>query len=140
MQQFLEFAGNNLFLFGALVVVLVLLAQNIIAGTDKTAVTPGGATELINREEAIVVDVRPMNDFSSGHIINAINIPANSLSKQLAQLEKHKDKPVIVACRSGAQSAAACKQLRKEGFEKVHNLKGGMLAWESDNFPVSRKK
>ena len=139
MDDFLKFAGENLFLFGALAVILVLLAQNLIASTDKTAVTPSGATELINREEAVVVDVRPMNDFNAGHIINAINIPANSLAKQMAQLEKHKDKPIIVACRSGAQSSMACKQLRKEGYEKIHNLKGGMLAWESDSLPISRK-
>jgi len=140
MQQFLEFAGNNLILFGALIVVLVLLAQNIIVGMDKTAVTPRGATELINREDALVVDVRPMNDFSSGHILNAINIPANSLKKQMAQLEKHKDRHIIVACRSGTQSAIACKQLRQAGFEKVHNLKGGMLAWQNEDFPISHKK
>ncbi|MEW7978219.1 MAG: rhodanese-like domain-containing protein [Candidatus Sedimenticola endophacoides] len=140
MDDFLKFAGENLFLFGALAVILVLLAQNLIASADKSAVTPSGATELINREDAVVVDVRPMNDFNAGHIINAINIPANNLAKQLSQLEKHKNRPIIVACRSGAQSSLACKQLRKAGYERVHNLKGGILAWESDNLPVSRKK
>ncbi|MES9869167.1 MAG: rhodanese-like domain-containing protein [Sedimenticola sp.] len=140
MQQLIEFAGNHLFLVLALFVVLALLIQNLLASSGKFSVQPAGATDLINREDAVVVDVRPMNDFSKGHIINAINIPSNSLKNQLGQLEKDKDKPIIMACRSGAQSSAACKVLRKEGFEKVYNLHGGMLAWESANLPVSRKR
>lgn len=140
MEQLIEFTGNHLGLVAALAVIVVLLAQNLLATSGKNAVQPLRATELINREEAIVVDIRPMNDFTKGHIINALNIPANGLKNQLQQLEKHKSKPVIVACRSGAQSNAACKQLRNAGFEKVYNLQGGMLAWENASLPVSHKK
>ncbi|HHH38139.1 MAG TPA: rhodanese-like domain-containing protein [Sedimenticola sp.] len=140
MQQYLEFAANHLFLVSALVVVLALLAYNLLAGGDKASITPFQATELINHDDAVVVDVRPIADFSSGHIINAINIPANGLKKQLKRLEKYKQRPLIMVCRSGAQSATACRELRKEGFEKVYNLRGGILAWQSANLPVSRKK
>ncbi|MES9844270.1 MAG: rhodanese-like domain-containing protein [Candidatus Sedimenticola sp. PURPLELP] len=140
MQQLIEFAGNHLMLVVALFAVLALLIQNLMASSGKFTVQPAGATELINREDAVVVDVRPMNDFANGHIINALNIPTNALKNQLSQLEKDKDKPIIVACRSGAQSSAACRTLRKEGFEKVYNLHGGMLAWENAKLPVSRKK
>ncbi|MES9964727.1 MAG: rhodanese-like domain-containing protein [Candidatus Sedimenticola sp. 20ELBAFRAG] len=140
MQQLIEFAGNHLMLVVALFAVLALLIQNLMASSGKFSVQPAGATELINREDAVVVDVRPMNDFANGHIINALNIPTNALKNQLSQLEKDKDKPIIVACRSGAQSSAACRMLRKEGFEKVYNLHGGMLAWENAKLPVSRKK
>jgi rhodanese-related sulfurtransferase len=140
MEQFVEFVGNHLFLFFALALVLFLLAQNLMAAADKSAVKPEAATALINHEDAVIVDVRPMNDFSTGHIINAINIPSNSLKSQIGQLDKYKDRPIIMACRSGAQSSAACKQLRKNGFEKVYNLQGGMMAWQSANLPVSKKK
>jgi rhodanese-related sulfurtransferase len=139
MQQFLEFVANHPMLFAALGLVAVLLIINLITGMDKTAIDPQQATTLINHEEALVVDVRPMADFSGGHIINAINIPVNGLKNQLNRLEKHRSKPIIVACRSGTQSGAACKQLRKEGFEKVFNLKGGILAWQGANLPISRK-
>jgi len=142
MDQIVEFAGNHLALAAALVVVLFLLIQNLMADMGgKGIVTPQGATELINRQDAIVVDVRPIGDFSKSHIINSINIPASSLNNQLTQLEKYKDKgvPVVVACRSGGQSAAACKTLTNNGFEEVYNLKGGILAWQSANLPVSRK-
>jgi rhodanese-related sulfurtransferase len=139
MEQYIDFVTNNIFLFAALCVVLALLAHNLMAGGGKFAVTPQKATELINREDAVVVDVRPIADFSKGHIINAINIPMNSLKSQLGRLDKYKQKPVIVACRSGAQSAGAGKQLRQAGFEKVYDLKGGIMAWQSASLPVSRK-
>ena len=88
----------------------------------------------------MVVDVRPMNEFADGHILHSLNIPMNGFGKQLGQLEKYRNRPIIVSCRSGAQSSAACKQLRKAGFDQVYNLRGGIMAWQSANLPVSRKK
>lgn len=140
MDQIIEFAGNHLGLVIALVVILTLLIQNLVSGGGgRDAVDPVRATELINHEDALVVDVRPMADFNQGHIIGAINIPSNGFANQLKQLERHKSRPIIVSCRSGAQSAQACATLRKAGFEKVHNLRGGILAWQSANLPVTRK-
>lgn len=140
MQQLLEFVTNNIYLFVALAVVCALLAHNLFVGMDKSLISPQSATELINREDAVVVDVRPISEFSSGHIINAINVPMNGLQKQIKSLEKYRERPIILACRSGAQSSGAGKQLRKAGFEKVYNLQGGILAWQNANLPVSRKK
>ncbi len=142
MEQLVEFAGNHLALVAAFAVIVVLLAQNFMSDMGgKGMLTPQEATEMINRKDAVVVDVRPIADFSKSHIINSINIPAASLNKQLSQLEKYKDKgvPVILACRSGAQSSVACKTLAKSGFEEVYNLKGGILAWQSANLPVSKR-
>jgi len=140
MEQIIEFAGNHLGLVVALVVIVTLLVQNLISGGGgRDSVDPARATELINHEDAVLVDVRPMADFNQGHIIGAINIPSNGFANQLKQLERHKAKPIIVSCRSGAQSAQACAALRKAGFEKVHNLRGGILAWQSANLPVTRK-
>ena len=103
-------------------------------------VDPTGATALINQQDAAIVDVRPAADFAKGHIINAINVPINGFKNQTAALSKFKEKPVIVTCRSGAQSQSACSLLRKSGFAEVYNLKGGILAWESANLPLTRKK
>jgi len=141
MSQYIEFLTNHIYLFSGLAVVTVLLAYNLfMTAGDKNSVTPKRATEMINRDEAVVIDVRAMNDFQTGHIINAINVPSNAIKNQLKQLSKHKESPVIVTCRSGAQSNAACKQLREAGFEKVFNMQGGMLAWQNDDLPVSKKK
>ena len=137
--QLIEFVGNNWYLFLALGVILGLLTYNLLVG-DKGSVDPTGATTLINQQDAAVIDVRPAADYAKGHIINAVNIPMNGFKNQTAALSKYKDKPVIVTCRSGAQSQGACHVLRKAGFPEVYNLKGGVLAWESANLPLTRKK
>ncbi len=139
MDQFVEFSGNHWELFMALGVILGLLTYNLLLG-DKGSVDPVGATQMINQQDALVIDVRPAADFAKGHILHARNMPMNGFSKQTGTLEKHKDKPVIICCRSGAQSSQACGMLRKQGFSDVHNLRGGILAWQNANLPVSRKK
>ncbi len=141
MDQIIEFIGNHTFLVATFLVILSLVIWNLVANPGaKGSVDPLGATELINREDAVVVDVRPMADFSQGHIINALNIPMNGFKDQLQTLEKYKNRPLIIACRSGSQSAMASKILRQNGFEKVYNLRGGMMGWQSANLPVSRGK
>lgn len=137
--QLIEFLGNHWILFMALGVVLGLLTYNLLFG-DKGSVDPIGATALINQKDAAVVDVRPAADFAKGHIINAVNIPINGFKNQTAVLGKYKERPIIVTCRSGAQSQGACHLLRKAGFPEVYNLKGGVLAWESASLPLTRKK
>jgi rhodanese-related sulfurtransferase len=139
VQQLVEFVGNHWVLFFALGLILGLLTYSLILG-DKGSVDPLAATELINHREALVVDVRPAADFAKGHIINAVNMPMNGFQKQIPTLHKHKDKPVVINCRSGSQSSAACRLLRKDGFGEVYNLRGGLLAWQNANLPLTRKK
>jgi rhodanese-related sulfurtransferase len=138
-QQLIEFVANHWVLFAALAGVIALLVHNFLMA-GKGSVDPVDATDLINRNDALVVDVRPTAEFAKGHIINAVNIPMNGFKKQIGTLHKHKDRPILITCRSGSQSSMACGQLRKEGFGDVHNLRGGVLAWQSDNLPLSKKK
>ncbi len=137
MQQLIDFAANNLLLVIALLVVLILLAISFIQ-SGKLSVDPQQATRLINREDAVVLDIRPMADYNKGHIVNAINIPLNGFKNQIQTLQKHKQKPIIVNCRSGNQSQIACRDLRKAGFDKVFNLRGGMISWEASHLPISK--
>ncbi len=139
MEQIVEFVGNHWVLFFALGVILGLLTVNLLQG-NKGSVDPQAATSLINHQDAVVIDVRPKADFDKGHIINAINLPMNGFGKQIPTLEKHKSGPIIVNCRSGAQSSGACGMLRKQGYAEVYNLRGGIMAWQSANLPVTRKK
>ncbi|MDJ0805215.1 MAG: rhodanese-like domain-containing protein [Gammaproteobacteria bacterium] len=139
MQQLIEFTMNHWVLVLSFLVVAGLLIHNLLLGT-KGSVDPQSATEMINHQNAVVVDVRPAADFHKGHIINAISIPINGFKNQINSLNKHKEQPIIVSCRSGSQSQAACQQLKKEGFEQVYNLRGGILAWQSANLPITRKK
>jgi rhodanese-related sulfurtransferase len=138
-SQLVEFIGNHWFLFVVLAVIAGLLIQNLIVGS-KGSVTPLQAVAMMNHRDAVVLDVRPAADYAKGHIIGALNIPMNGFSKQLATLNKYRDKPLIVSCRSGAQSSMACGQLRKAGFAEVFNLQGGVMAWESAGQPLPRSK
>lgn len=140
MEQLVEFAGNHALLVGAFLVVLSALIWNLVTDPGgKHAVDPMAATAMINHEDAVVVDVRSMAEFKDGHIVNAVNVPLNSLGNSIKKLEKHRGKPIVAVCRSGSRSGSACNTLRKNGFENVKNLRGGMLAWENANLPVKRK-
>lgn len=139
LSQLSEFVVNHWYLFLALVVILGLLIHNLLVG-ERGSVEPLGATEMINHKDATVIDVRPAADFAKGHILNAVNIPMNGFKNQIAMLSKYKGRPLILSCRSGSQSAAACRHLRKVGFEDVYNLKGGILSWQAANLPLTRKK
>jgi len=67
-----------------------------------------------------------------------VHIPLSEFKSRLSELDKYKDKPVIAYCRSGSRSFSACKTLKKAGFETVSNLQGGIMAWQSQNMPVSK--
>lgn len=141
MEQYLEFAANHTLLVGAWLAVFSALMWHLVANPGgKFNIEPTEATAKINHDDAFVLDVRSMKEFKDGHIINSENIPLNNLNNSLKVLEKHKSRPIIAVCHSGARSGTACKTLRKAGFENVFNLRGGMLAWESANLPVKRKK
>ena len=102
--------------------------------------TPAQAVPWINDGEAAIVDISPVADFNKGHIVNARNIQASRLAKPDAEIEKLKDKKLLVVCRTGQTAVGAAASLSKMGAENVAILKGGMAAWRSDQFPVTTKK
>ncbi len=104
------------------------------------SLSPIQATLMINREDALVVDVRDQNEFAQGHIPNAKHIPIAALEKRADDLAKYKNAPIILCCAVGGRSAGAAGTLRKQGFEKVYSLQGGMNAWQQAGQPVSRKR
>lgn len=141
MSQYITFAGNHPFLVSAIFIVSVMLIYSFFSERLRgfTAITPAQATQLINREDAVFLDVREENEFKQGHVVNAIHMPLAYVNDRITQLDKHKDKPIIVACRSGHRSASACGMLKKAGYESVYNLSGGMMAWESASLPLVKK-
>ncbi len=96
------------------------------------------ATQLMNRKNAIVVDVREVNEFAAGHIKGSRNIPLKDLDARVEELKKFKDKPIIVSCRTGTRSSAAIRALRKHEFGQVFQLKGGVTAWEQASLPLEK--
>jgi rhodanese-related sulfurtransferase len=102
-------------------------------------VSPTEAVLLINREHALVLDVRNGNEYASGHISDALNIPLADLEARMNELSKYKDKPVLVNCQGGVRSVSACVALKKNGFTQIYNLVGGVNAWMQAKLPVIKE-
>ena len=96
------------------------------------------ATQLINREDAFVLDVREPNEFAAGHVLGAKNVPLARLDASGAELAKKKERPIIVYCESGERSAKALAALKKHGYTRVANLSGGIGAWQQAGLPVEK--
>lgn len=102
------------------------------------ALTPAMLTHLINRENALVVDVSPINDFEKGHVVGSRNVVMSQFDPENKQLAKARELPVALVCRSGVTSAQAAKRLVKAGFKRVYVLDGGIGAWRSADLPLAR--
>jgi len=141
MEQLMEFAGNHALLAGGFVLALLALVWTEVVRTTQKFVelTPVQAVPMINREGAIVVDVSASADFNKGHILGATNITPSRFGKPDAEIDKLAGKTVLVVCKNGTASSAAAAALVKVGAAKVAVLKGGMLQWTADNYPVSRR-
>ena len=135
MEQLFEFIGNHYILTGIFVVLVGIFARNELQRGGR-AVTAQQLVDLINREGAVVLDVRDKNEFGEGHIVDALNIPHTAIAGRIGELERHKVKPVVVACKMGQHSGAVGTVLRKAGFENVARLRGGITEWRSQNLPV----
>lgn len=96
------------------------------------------ATQLINHKNALVLDVREDSEYKAGHVLNATHIPLGKLGERIGELEKHKEQPIVVVCRSGNRSCAACALLGKQGFTQAYNLAGGVMAWQKANLPLEK--
>lgn len=134
----MDFVQNNLMWIGLALFSGGMLIWQTIRGVAK-GVSPLQATLLINREDAVVVDVRDASEFAAGHLPNARNIPLAQLDKRMGELDRFKDKPIIVCCQSGNRSGAACTGLTKAGFSNALNLIGGVPAWQEANLPITKK-
>ncbi len=136
----MEFIEKNLFLVALLATSALMLVWPWIRGkvSGIGQLSPTEAVQLINRDDALVIDVREAKDFAEGHIPNARNIPLDKLAEGIKQLDAWKDKSVLVNCRSGGMSVRACNVLSKQGFKKINNLSGGMMAWKTANLPTEK--
>ena len=135
----MDFILQNLLLVACTIVSgAALIYVSIRQPAKGIGVTPTQATLLINREDAQVIDVRETDEYVSGHVPEARNIPVSAIDDRLADLEKNKDVPLIVVCQSGARSAKVVEKLRRKGFAKVFNLSGGVAAWREAGLPLKK--
>lgn len=130
----MKFFIDNIWLIGiALVSGGALLWPNLRRGRSISILK---ATQLINQDKGVVVDVREPAEFSAGHLRDAKNIPLGELSKRMGELDKFKSKTVIVMCQAGTRSAKAASQFKKAGFNDAFSLDGGIAAWQAQGLPV----
>lgn len=140
MSQYIEFVINRWDLFLALAIILALMFSGGLMRRIRgyKEIDTAEAVLMMNHNDAIMLDVREDSEFKDGHIIDAIHIPLGKLAGRVNELAAYKNREVIVNCRSGHRSASACGRLRKSGFEKVYNLKGGIMAWQSASLPLEK--
>jgi len=130
-----KFLINNAIYIGLAVGSGLMLLWPMLRRGAKS-VSPSEAVLLINRNQGVVLDVRDDAEFAGGHINDARHIPLAKLEDRLAELQKFRDKPVIVHCQSGVRSSKAAATLRKHEFTQVYELDGGVNAWTQAKLPL----
>ena len=139
MQRLLEFTLHHYVLVGLALLALVALAVDELLRRLRKyrEVSPAEGVLLINKG-ATVLDLRSQAEFSAGHIINARNLPLAELEARAAELDKLRDQSLLVYCKSGSDADAAAAKLAKRGFQALAVLKGGLAAWQQEQFPLER--
>ncbi|MHA7880378.1 MAG: rhodanese-like domain-containing protein [Saccharospirillum sp.] len=135
LEQLFEFVINHWILTSIWFALLIALLVTESSKGGK-GVSPQQATILINTQDALVVDIRPKDEFRKGHLPNAVNIPSRDMQKRMTELEKHKDKPIILVCRTGTTAGASGAMLAKAGFNQLHKLRGGIMEWQNSSLPL----
>ena len=138
MDRVIEFSLAHWEMVLALVVLLLLL---LITERRKAvpSLTPQEATVLGNDDDTVMLDIRSAADFRSGCILHAKNLPFAELPQRLNDIQKYRDKPIVLICKTGQTAAGAANLLSKEGYTKVYRMTGGMLEWVNQGFPLARK-
>lgn len=138
LQELLDFAGRNAMLAIAFVGLTLALIYTEIARLFRPykALGPAQLTALVNREDAVVVDLSAAADFEKGHIAGSRNLQAAALAPAHKLIAAAGERPVVVVCRSGQASADAAAKLKKAGVAHVHWLDGGIAAWQQAGLPL----
>ena len=135
----MKFITENIFLIAVAFVSGAMLVWPLVRrGSGGASVGTLEATMLINQKDAVVIDVREPGEFAQSHILNARNVPLGEIEARIRELERFKEKPVIVSCATGSRSGSAASVLRKHGFTNVVNLAGGIAAWQQAGLPTGK--
>lgn len=138
MDRLIEFVSNHYLLSSTFVVLAIALLLYETRRAGKT-LSSRELTSMVNSGQAVVLDIRPAKDFSAGHIVDSINIPRDKVASRISELDKHKDKTIVVVCDSGMTAGPICIELQKAGFTTAR-LSGGINGWRGDNLPTVKAK
>ena len=136
----MQFVQSNIWLvliaLGSGMMLLWSLLRNRLRGVKE--VDNAAALQLINHKNALILDVRDENEFNVGHIRGAKLIPLLKLKERIGELERYRERPIVIVCRSGSRSSTACALLGNREFGQTYNLAGGMMAWQKAELPVEK--
>ena len=135
MELFFAFLAEQWTLAGALLVTIALFFYGE-SRRSGLSLTPQAAINMVNSQGAVILDVRNDQEYKQGHVVDALSIPASKIESRIKELEAYRDKPVIIVCKMGQQSGSVGKQLRKQGFEQVYRMSGGMTEWSHMQLPL----
>jgi len=140
MQDLTLFIANHLALTYSLAVVLILLliVESLRAKRNTTTVTTATAVQLINRDNAVVIDLRPQDAYRKGHILDAYALSAKEIQEGSKKIEKLKTKPIILVCSTGQESQKIAALLTKQGYTS-YSLLGGMRSWMDADLPLIKE-
>ena len=102
-------------------------------------IEPNELTRLVNKENAILIDLRKKEDYENGHITTALNYPHQEFDNYMFKLDKFKESPIILVCEMGRNSANIGEKLKKAKFKETFRLNGGMMTWTQENLPIIQK-
>ncbi len=137
-DHFLLRVENLLFVITAIVSGSLLL-WSLVSQRGVKEIDTRVAVQLINYQEALVLDVRDDSEYAAGHLPNSKHIPSEKIEERWTELQKFKEKPIVVIYRGGIRSSHASLVLKKNGFAQVFNLMGGIDAWKRASLPVVKR-
>ncbi|HEX8826640.1 MAG TPA: rhodanese-like domain-containing protein [Xanthobacteraceae bacterium] len=137
MKFFTEY--QNIVLIVIALVSGALLLWPAIRGRGRGGISAAEATTLINRRNAVVVDLRPSAEFAKGHLPSARNVELAELQAKIGQIAKNKSNPVVLVCQTGQESQRASRTVSEAGYAEVHVLQGGVDAWQKAGMPVVKQ-
>jgi rhodanese-related sulfurtransferase len=141
-MQMLEF---NLFLidywyFSAPLFISIILWFRSEKSRGGNRVDCNQLTNLVNKESACLVDVRPKSEFETGAIAGSINIPFEELDNRNDELLKQQENPMVLICKMGRNAALAGEKLQKHGYKITYVLQGGITTWQQEGLPLVKVK
>lgn len=134
----MKFIIDNWYLFLVALASGSMLLWPVLKNASGSSLTPARAVQLINREKAVVIDVCEAEEFATGHVTGAKNVPVSQLEERLPTVIKNKALPVVLVCASGARANRAVAIAKKLGYDNAQALAGGMKAWREASLPVEK--
>lgn len=144
MAHFFQFVTAHWVLWTAFLIVVILIileeTRGSLAVGGAQRVSASQVVDMMNHQNAVVVDLRDNEAYAQGHIVNAMSLPYEQLESKIKKLNKYKKRPIILLAESSKQLMDAAKKLREQGFESLYSLTGGMQEWKNDGYPLVKGK